>query len=71
VNRLELERPRDIPTLFRDGLAVYLCNLPAFLGISAAIVLPVQLIVSGIGLEGLTAPTIEAARRSRPSCPRR
>jgi hypothetical protein len=56
VNRLELERPRDIPTLFRDGLAVYLGNLPAFLGISAAIVLPVQLIVSGIGLEGLTAP---------------
>jgi hypothetical protein len=66
VSRLELERPRDIPTLFRDALVVYGTNLPAFLGISAAIVVPVQLIVSGIGLEQLTAsydkspPPVEA-----------
>jgi hypothetical protein len=66
VSRFELERPRDIPTLFRDALAVYGGNLPAFLGISAAIVVPVQLIVSGVGLEQLTSsydrspPPVEA-----------
>jgi hypothetical protein len=66
VSRLDLERTRDIPTLFRDALAVYGRNLPAFLGISAAIVVPVQLIVSGVGLEQLassydrTPPPVEA-----------
>jgi hypothetical protein len=55
VNRLELERARDITALFRDGLGVYVSHLPAFLGIGAAVVVPVQLIVSGVGLEQLTS----------------
>jgi hypothetical protein len=55
VNRLELERARDITALFRDGLGVFVRNLPAFLGIGAGIVIPVQLIVSGFGLHELTS----------------
>ena len=52
---LELDRSRDTRALFADGLRVYRRNLPAFLGSAAAIVVPVDLIVSGIGLKQLTA----------------
>jgi hypothetical protein len=58
VNRsrgLELSRKREVPALFADALGVYGRNLPAFLVIAAAIVVPVNLIVSGIGLKQLTA----------------
>jgi hypothetical protein len=55
VTSIQLERPRDITALFRDGLGVYVRHLPAFLAIGAAVVIPVQLIVSGIGLGELTA----------------
>ncbi|MBN1530294.1 MAG: hypothetical protein JW895_14635 [Thermoleophilaceae bacterium] len=55
MSRLELARPRDISTLFRDALGVYLRNAGAFLALSAAIVLPVHLIVEGVGMEQLTA----------------
>jgi hypothetical protein len=55
-HRLELNRTRDIPALFAEALRVYGRNLPAFLGIAAAIVIPVNLIVSGIGLKQLTGP---------------
>jgi hypothetical protein len=53
--RLELSRKRDVPELFADALRVYGRNLPAFLGIAMAIVVPVDLIVAGIGLKQLTA----------------
>ena len=53
--RLELSRPRDLPALFLDALRVYRRDLATFLGIAAAIVVPVDLIVSGIGLKQLTA----------------
>jgi hypothetical protein len=53
--RLELTRKRDISALFADALRIYGRHLPAFLGIAAAIVLTVDLIVSGIGLKQLTA----------------
>jgi hypothetical protein len=55
VSRLELARPRDITGLFGDSLRVFGRNAPTFLGVAAAIVVPVELIVSGIGLEQLTA----------------
>ena len=53
--RLELARPRELGELLGDAIAVYGRNFATVFAISAAIVVPVQLIVSGIGLEGLTA----------------
>jgi hypothetical protein len=55
VSGLELARPRDISALFGDSLRVFGRHALTFLALSAAIVVPVELIVSGIGLEQLTA----------------
>ena len=55
MSRLELARPRDISSLFGDALGVYVRNAWTFLALSAAIVVPVHLIVEGIGMEQLTA----------------
>jgi hypothetical protein len=52
---LELARPRDISALFGDALGVYVRHAGVFLAIAAGIVLPAQAIVSGVGLEQLTA----------------
>jgi hypothetical protein len=51
-----LERPREIGTLFGDALRVYIGNAGTFLLISASIVVPAKLVVSGIGLEELSGP---------------
>jgi hypothetical protein len=48
--RLDLLRPRNIGGLFRDAFNAYFRNLGAWLAIGATIVLPVELVVSGIGL---------------------
>jgi uncharacterized membrane protein len=67
VSRLELARPRDISTLFGDALGVFFRNAGTFIALSAAVVLPVHLIVEGVGMEQLTAgfddspTTVEAA----------
>jgi hypothetical protein len=53
--RVELNRTRDLGALFRDGAGHYLRELPVFLALSAAVVAPVELIVSGIGLEQLSS----------------
>ncbi|MFN2616608.1 MAG: hypothetical protein ABR581_05720 [Thermoleophilaceae bacterium] len=53
--RLELHRPRETSALFADAFRVYRRHLAAFLGIAAAIVVPVDLIVSGVGLKELTS----------------
>jgi len=53
--RLDLARQRGIGNLLGDALGVYLRNFPTVFAIGFAIVLPVQLIVSGIGLEELTS----------------
>jgi hypothetical protein len=52
---LQLARPRDVSTLFGDALRVFFRHFGTFLLLSAAVVVPVHLIVSGIGLEQLTA----------------
>jgi hypothetical protein len=52
--RLELLRPRDLGGLFGDSFNAYMRHFPAFLAIGAAVVVPVQLIVSGIGLGQLS-----------------
>jgi hypothetical protein len=50
-----LSQPRDLTALFRDALAVYFGNIGVFIALAAVVVVPVQLIVSGVGLEQLTA----------------
>lgn len=52
--RLDLLRPRDIGGLFGDAFNAYFRNFTAFLAIGAAVVVPVELIVSGIGLGELS-----------------
>jgi hypothetical protein len=52
---LELERQRDLGTLLRDAFAVYTRHPAAFLLVAAAVAVPVDLIVSGLGLEQLTS----------------
>jgi hypothetical protein len=51
---LELRRPRDVGALFRDALAAYFRHFWLFVALSAAVVVPAELIVEGIGLEMLT-----------------
>lgn len=53
---LELSRARVLGDLLGAALDVYFRNFPVVIAISAAVVVPVQLIVTGIGLEELTAP---------------
>jgi hypothetical protein len=54
VNELRLARPRDVGDLFRDSIGVYLRHFWTFLALSAVVVVPASLVVSGIGLEELT-----------------
>jgi hypothetical protein len=66
VSGLELARARDITALFADALGVYLRNAGTFLALSAAVVVPVHLVVEGVGMEQLTAgfdssPTVAEA----------
>jgi len=55
VTGLELARPRDVSALFADSLGVYFRNARAFLPLSAAVVVPVHLVVDGVGMEELTS----------------
>ncbi len=52
---IELERPRDAGALLRDSLVVYIRHFWTFLALGALVVVPAELIVSGIGLEQLSA----------------
>ncbi len=55
TERLDLAKRREIRELLGDAVNLYVRNFPTFFGIALAVVLPVQLIVSGIGLEELTS----------------
>lgn len=55
MSRLELRQPRDVGTLFRDSLGVFFRHAWLFIALSAAIVIPVEVAVEGIGLEMLTS----------------
>ena len=55
VTGLELARPRDISALFADALGVYFRNAEPSSPLSAAVVVPVHLVVEGVGMEELTA----------------
>jgi hypothetical protein len=52
--RLELLRTRDLGGLFGTSFTAYLRHFTAFIAIGAAVVIPVQVVVSGIGLGQLT-----------------
>lgn len=52
---LDLQRPRDIGGLIGDGFSLYFREFRTFLAIAAAVVVPVQLIVLGVGLGWFTA----------------
>lgn len=53
--RLDLSRPRDLGQLVSDGFTLYLRHFGIFVAIAAAVVIPVEVIVSGIGLEQITS----------------
>jgi hypothetical protein len=53
--RFDLAKPREIGDLLGDAFAVYRRHFRVLFGVALAIVLPVQLIVSGVGLEELTS----------------
>ena len=55
MKRLELRRQRDVGGLFRDSLAVYGRHWWLFVALSAAVVVPAELIVEGIGMDMLTS----------------
>jgi hypothetical protein len=52
---IQLDRPRDITALFGDSLGVYFRHALVFIALSAAVVVPVYLVVQGIGMEQFTA----------------
>lgn len=52
---LQLARPRDRAAILGDALRILYRNLATFMALSAAVVVPVSLIVSGVGLEQLTS----------------
>lgn len=52
---LELARSRDVSSLFRDALTTYWRHFGVFVALAAAIVIPVELVVQGVGMEQLTA----------------
>jgi hypothetical protein len=54
VTPLRLAQPRDITGLFRDSLQIYFRHAGLFILLSAAVVVPVDVVVEGIGLEMLT-----------------
>jgi hypothetical protein len=52
---LDLRRPRDVGGLIAEGFGLYLREFGTFIAIAAAVVVPVHLIISGIGLGHLTS----------------
>jgi len=66
---LDLGRPRDVGELFRDSLLLYARHFGLFLLIAASVVVPVKLVVSGIGLEELTSAYREDSSPVRTGIP--
>ena len=52
---VDLRRPRDVNALIGDAFSIVFREFPTFFLISAAVVVPVNLIVEGVGLGLLTA----------------
>lgn len=55
MTRLQLRQVRDVGALFRDALTVFGRHAWLFIALSAAVVVPAELIVEGVGLEMFTS----------------
>lgn len=53
--RLDLTKPRELGPLLTDGVRLYFAHFLKFVAIAAAVVVPAELIVSGVGLGELTS----------------
>jgi hypothetical protein len=60
VNQIQLQQPRDVGGLFGDALRVFAAHAWLFVLLSAAVVIPVEIAVEGVGLEMLTGPYDES-----------
>jgi hypothetical protein len=69
VNQLQLQQPRDVGALFRDSLSVFLRHAWLFILLSAAVVVPVEVAVEGIGLEMLTSSYDESPALAETAVP--
>ena len=72
MKQLQLRQQRDVGALFRDAFAVFGRHALLFILLSAAVVVPAELIVEGIGLEMLTSsydssPSVAEAASRRSS----
>lgn len=67
--RLDLAKQRGVSELLGDAFRIYRANFWKLFAIALAIVLPVELIVSGIGMEQLTAGYLEERSRSELAIP--
>jgi hypothetical protein len=54
VSELRTRQVRELGTLFRDSWAVYRSRFLLFVALSAAVIVPVELVVDGIGMGSLT-----------------
>lgn len=66
---LDLGRPLDVGELFRDSARLYAGHFGLLLLIALAVVAPVQLVVSGVGLEELTSAYREDSSAARTAIP--
>ena len=55
MKELQLREQRDVGALFRDAVSVFGRHALLFILLSAAVVVPAELVVEGIGLEMLTS----------------
>ena len=55
MTQLQLRQQRDVGALFRDAFAVFGRHALLFILLSAAVVVPAELIVEGVGMEMLTS----------------
>ena len=54
MTQLQLRQRRDVGALFRDALAVFGRHPWLFVALSAAVIIPTEMIVEGVGMEMLT-----------------
>ena len=55
MTQLQLRQQRDVGALFRDSLSVFGRHALLFIAVSAAVVVPAELIVEGVGMSMLTS----------------